>query len=118
MGQRFDESLDNGQQARSFFEGNRERGREGRRPGEGGESRSEGKKGGDGAGVLQSRIDSVRLNKETAPSVPKGLLLHFLQHPDSSAPLALQSVSSLSVILWSRVDKHPTDLVFLIEQLP
>lgn len=68
--------------------------------------------------MLQSRIDSVRLNKETAPSVPKGLLLHFLQHPDSSAPLALQSVSSLSVILWSRVDKHPTDLAFLTEQLP
>lgn len=41
MGQRFDESLDNGQQACSFFEGKSERGREGR----GGDREREGRAG-------------------------------------------------------------------------
>ncbi len=40
----------------------------GEETGRGRGSWSEGEKGGDGAGALQSRIDSVRLNKETAPS--------------------------------------------------
>lgn len=55
-------------------------------------------KGGDGARALQSRIDTVRLNKKTAPLVITGLLLRFLEHPDRSSSL-VQSVSSFTGVL-------------------